>query len=137
MLVANLAQPLEIAPRWNVPACAASDRLHNDRRHIAGVVQGQNTVFKICQRVHLPHWLYVVYKGMVHRVVDKRHVVYTRQQSAAKCLAVAGYASNADPAKAHTVVAPFTPNEHAAMAFSACAVVGQRHLQRRVSRFRA
>ncbi|MNS81773.1 hypothetical protein D3C72_1154950 [compost metagenome] len=132
VLVADLAQALQIALRRQVPAGRTGHRLHDDRGHVARVVQRQDAGFELDQRVFGPHRLRVVDVGMVHRVVDEAHVVHARQKGRAEHLAVARNAAHRHAAEAHAVVALLAADEHVAVALAARAVVGQRHLHRGV-----
>ena len=137
MLVADLAQAFHIALGRDIPARAACNGLHNHGGHVARVVQHQNAVFQFQQRVFGPHGFFVVNVGMVDRVVNEAHVVHAWQQLRAISLAVGRQAAHAHAAKVDAVVTLFTANEDVAMAFATGAVVGQSHLQRSVSSFRA
>ena len=137
MLVADLAQALQIALGWDVPAGAAGHRLDDDGGHIGGVVQCQDAGLQLHQRVFGPDGLLVVDVGMVHRVVDEAHVVHTRQQLRAIHLAVGGQPAHAHAAEVDAVVTLFAADEDLAMAFAAGAVVSQGHLERGVGGFGA
>ena len=137
MLVADLSEPFQVALRRDVPARAAGHRLDDDRRHVARVVQGQDAVFQLQQDVLVPHRFLVVDVGVVHRVVDEAQVVHARQQRGAVDLAVGRNAAHAHAAEVDAVVAALAADEDVAVAFAARPVVGQRHLQGRVGRFRA
>ena len=137
VLVADLAQALEVALRRQVPAGAARHRLNDHSGDVAGVMQRQDAVFEFEQDVFLPDRLLVVDVSVVHRVVNEAHVVHPRQQRRAVGLAVGRNAAHAHAAKTHAVVTAFTAYEHVAVALAARAVVSQRHFQRGVSRLRA
>ena len=142
VLVANLAQPLDVALRRHIPACAARYWLNDDGGNVAGVMQRQNAVFKFGQQVFCPYRLFAMDVGVtrmfrVQRVMDKPHVVHPRQQRRAVNLAVGRYAAHTHAAKAHAVIAALATNEHIAVALAACPVVSQRHLERCVGRLAA
>ena len=137
VLVANLAQALHIALWRDVPARAARNRLDDDRRHIARVVQHQDAVFQLQQGVFGPHRFFVVDVGMVDRVVDETHVVHPGQQLRPKRLAVGRQAAHAHAAEVDAVVTLFAANEHRAVAFAPGAMVSQRHFQGGVGGLRA
>ncbi|EWS64689.1 hypothetical protein Y695_02067 [Hydrogenophaga sp. T4] len=134
MLVADLAQALEVALRRDVPARAAGDGFDDHRRYVAGVVQRQKAVFQLQQDVFVPDRLLIVDVGVVHRVVDKTQVVHARQQGRAVHLAVGRDAAHAHTAEVDAVVAALATDEEVAMTFAPRAVVSQRHLQRGVGR---
>ena len=99
-------------------------------------MQRQDAVFQLQQDVFLPHRLHTVDIRLVYRVMDKAHVVNPWQQRGAIHLAVRRNAAHAHAAKAHTVVAALASDKHIAVALTARPVVGQRHFQRGVRRFR-
>ena len=136
VLVANLAQALQIALGWDVPTGAASHGLDKDGRHIARVVQGQDALLQIQQRVFCPHRQLVLHISVVHGVVDKAHVIDARQHGRAKHFAVARDAANAHAAQTHPVVAALATDEHLAVALTTGAVVGQRQFHSGVCCFR-
>ena len=135
MLVANLAQALQITFGRQVPARAARYWLNNHRSNVARVVQRQNAVFKLQQNVFFPLRLRAVNIGMVHRIMNEPHVVNTWQQRRAVRLAVSRNAAHAHAAKTYAVVAALSANKHIAVAFAARAVVSQSNFHRGVGCF--
>ena len=136
VLVANLAQTLVIALGRNVPTRTTRHGLDNDGRHIAGVVQGQNALLEIEQKVFVALRLGVVNIGVLG-VMNEAHVVDTRQHGSAKHFAVARYAAHAHAPKTDAVIATLAADEDVAVAFATDAVIGQGHFQGRVGRLGA
>ena len=137
VLVANVAQALQIALGWDVPTGAACHWLDKNGRHIARVVQGQDALLQIQQRIFFPHRQLVLHIGMLNRIVDESHVIDARQHGCAKHFAVARDAANAHAAQAHPVVAALATDEHLSVALTTGTVVGQCQFHGRVCCFRA
>ena len=137
VLVANLAQALQVSLGRDVPAGRTGHRLDDDGRHVAGVVQGQDALLQFQQGILVPDRFFAVDVCVVDGVVDETQVVHPRQQGRAEHLAVGGDAAHTHAAKAHAVVSALTADEDVAVTLAARPVVGQRHLQRGVGRLRA
>ena len=125
-----MPQLLQIALGRQIPTRAARHRLHNNRRHIRRVVQRQDTLLQLGQRIVLPHRQFMVQIGMGLRIVNKAQVVHPWQHLRTKRLAVAANAAHAHAAKANPVVAALTPNKYRAVPLATRPVIGQREFER-------
>ncbi len=133
MLVADLAQALQVALRRDDHAGRAGDRLDDDGGNGGGVVQRDLPLqvlgqFDAVRRQALRERI----ARHVQRVADVRD----RRQARAEPLAVVRQAAHRHAAEADAVVALLAADETGALAFAAHAVVGQGDLQCTVHGFR-
>mmetsp|Transcript_6064 Transcript_6064/g.24216 ORF Transcript_6064/g.24216 Transcript_6064/m.24216 type:complete len:373 (+) Transcript_6064:1199-2317(+) len=126
VLVADLAQPLQIALRRNQHAGGAGHRLDDDGGDGRGVVQ-RHEALQVVGKLGavLGH---ADRERIARRVMRVADVVHAGQQ-AAEHLAVGHHAADRDAAEVHAVVAALAADEPGAARLAAHAVVGDGHLQ--------
>ena len=135
MLVANLAQALQIALGRQQHAGGAGHRLDHHRGDVRGIMQGHQTLELVGDfgaMFRLPFG-----KRVALEVVRMRHVVDPRQHDIAESLAITRNAAHAHAAEIHAVIAAFATDETGAARITAGAVVGDRDLQCGVGRLGA
>jgi hypothetical protein len=134
MLVAQLAQPLEVALRRRQHAGRTGHRLNDNGGDGGGIMQRHHAL-KLVGQVHAPFGL-TLGVGLLSAVVGVRQVISARQQRA-KPLAVGDHAAHRNAAEAHTMITALTADHAGARGFTARTVIGERHLQGGVAGFRA
>ena len=134
VLVADGAQPLQIALGRGEHAGRAGHRLDDDGGDGRGVVQ-RDDALELVGEMRAPVGLALA-EGLVLAAVGRRQVIDAGQQRAEE-FAVVDDAADRDAAEADTVVAALAPDQAGAPAFAAHVVVGERDLERGVDRLRA
>jgi hypothetical protein len=129
VLVADLAQALEVALGRRQDARGARDRLHDHRRDGGGVVDVDDAQ-QLVGQVPAPGRLAAAV-GLVGEVVRGGHVVDVGQQVSVG-RAVLGDAAHGDAAEPHAVVGTLAADEAHAPAIPAGTMVGERDLERGV-----
>ena len=134
VLVAQLAQTFQITLGRDQHAGGAGHRFDDDGGDVGGVMQGDDALEFIGQ-------VDAVFRlapgpGIEFEIVGVRQVIDAGQQRP-EALAVAADAAHRQAAEADPVVAPFAADQAGSLPFAAGAVVGQRHLEGGVDRFRA
>ena len=132
-LVAERAQPLQIAHRRRQHAGRARHRLDDHRGDGLGAVQGDQPLQVVGQLRAVLRL--AAGEGVPRQVVGVAQVVGARQGQ--EGAAVVDQAAHRDAAEADPVIALLAADQPGALALAAGAVVGERDLQRRVHRLRA
>ena len=135
MLVADLAQALQIALRRNQHAARARYRLDDHRGDIGRVVQRNDALLQLVgelrARGRLP-----AREGAARRVVGMAQMVHAGQHHAVG-LAVGGHPAHRNAGEVDAVIAALAADEARARALALQAMVGERDFQRRVHRLGA
>ena len=134
MLVADRAQPLEIALRRRQHAGRARHRLDDHGGDGRGIVQRDEAV-EIVGEMRAPFGL-ALGEGLLLAIVGVRQMIDAVQRRA-EHLAVRHDAADRDAAEADAVIAALAPDQPHARGFAAHVVVGERDLERGVDRLRA
>ena len=135
VLVADRAQPLEIAFRRNQHAGRSRHRLDDDRGDVRRVVQRDDARLELVGEMRAPRRL-AARERVLLEVVRVRQVIDVRQQVAER-LAVVRDAADRDAAEVRAVVAALAPDQPAPRRLAARAVIGERDLERGVDRLRS
>ena len=129
VLVADLAQPLQVADRRGQNAGAAGDGLDDDRGDVRRIVQRHQALEFVRQvRAMLRQ---AAAEGVLRQVQRVRQVVDAGELRA-EPLAVVDHAADGDAAEADAMVAALAADQARTRALAADAVVGQRDLERSV-----
>ena len=133
VLVADLAQALQIALGRGQEAGGASAGLDDDGGDVRGVVQADDAFQRIGQMGALLR--FTLGEGVL-RQVGVRQVIDARQHRA-EPLAIVDHAADRDAAEADAVIAALAAHEAGARALAVGAVIGQRDLEGAVDRLGA
>ena len=134
MLVADCAQPLEVALGRDEHAGRAGDRLDDDRGDGRGVVQGDQPL-QVVGELGAMLGL-AARKGVPGEVVGVADVVDAGEQRA-EMFSVGDHAADRDAAEIDAVIAALAADQAGAAALALHALIGERDLQRRLDRLRA
>ena len=135
VLVADRAQPLQVALRRHQHAGGAGHRLDDHRGDVGRVVQRDDARLQLVGEMRAPRGLAAA-EGVVLEVVGVGQVIDARQHAAER-LAVGRNAADRDAAEADAVIAALAADQHVAVPFAARAVVGEGDLQRGIDRLGA
>ena len=128
MLVADLAQPLEVALGRRQVAGRAGAGLDDNGGDVGGIVQTDDAFQRVGE---LRAVLGLALRERILRQVRVRHVVDARQHGA-EPFAVVDHAADRDTAEADAVIAALAPDEAGAGALAVGPVKGERDLERAV-----
>ncbi len=128
VLVADLAQPLEIALGRRQVAGRAGAGLDDDGGDVRRVMQADDALQRIGEMRAV---LRLALGEGVLRQVGVRQVIDARQHRA-EPLAVIDHAADRDAAEADAVIAALAPDEAGARALAVGAVIGERDLERAI-----
>src|SRR5262245_62970347 len=106
VLVADRAQPLEIALRWRQHAGRSRNRLDDHGGNRGSIVQCDKTiepVGEVCAPLRLADG-----EGLLLAIIGRRQMVYSGKERA-ELLAVADDAADRDAAEPDTVIAALAP----------------------------
>jgi hypothetical protein len=126
VLVADLAQPLEVALGRRQVTGRAGARLDDDGGDVGGVVQADDALERVGE---LRTVLGLALRKGILRQVGMRQVIDARQQGA-EPFAIVDHAAHRDAAEADAVIAALTADETRARAFATGAVISERDLER-------
>ena len=133
VLVADLAEPLEIALGRRQHAGRTGHRLDDDGGNGRSIVQRHHAL-EVVRQMRAPFRLATA-EGLFLAVVGVRQVIDAGQHGA-EPLAVGDHAADRDAAEVHAVIAALAADEAGAGALATGAMIGQRDLQRSVGGFR-
>ena len=132
MLVADRAQPLEIALRRHHHARGPRHRLDDHGGNGAGTMNSDDA-FEFVGEMRAILRL-ALGEGLLFAVIGGRQVIDAGQQRA-EHLAVVDHAADGNTAEADAVIAALAADQPGASGLAAAVVIGQRHLQRGIDRF--
>ena len=135
MLITDLAQALEIARRRRYHAGGARNRLDDNGRDIAAIVQ-RAQAFEIIGQVCTPLGLAAT-ERVVFEIQGVPQVIDAGNQRGAEDLAIRDDAANRHAAEIDAVIAFLAADQARPVAFAASAVITDRDLESRVYRLRS
>ena len=130
VLVANLAQALQIALRRDQHAARTRHRLDDHRGDVGGIVQRDDALLQLVGELGARGRL-AARKCAARRIVRVAQVIHSRNHHAVG-LAVGGHATDGNAGEVDAVIAALASDEARARALALQAVVGERDFQRRV-----
>ena len=133
MLVADLAQPLEVAHGRQYHARRAGNRLDDDGRNGRRVMQ-RNQTLEFVRKVRSP-MRQAARKRVVSKIQGVLQVIDAGQHRTGERLAVVDHAAHRHAAEPNAVIALLAADEARALAGAASAMIGNRDFQRRVDGF--
>ena len=134
MLVADFAEPAQVALGRHQNAGGARHRLHDHRRDGGRILQRRQPL-QVVRKVHAPLGLAPA-EGLVLQIVGVADVIHAREQAAVEH-AVLDDSADGRAAEVGAVVAPLAPDQPRLRALAPHVVIAERDLQRGIRRFRA